>query len=163
MTVVGFDPGLNRTGYAIIKDTTPVSVLTHGVIIAHPNQPLNQRFALIFSSAQKILQDYRPEVVTVEEVYFAKNPQTTLKIGIVRGLLFAAALEQKIEVVSFSPAEVKMAVSGKGNATKEQVQYLTAAILGLKENIPEDSADALALCLCYLSHLKYQKRLQDAK
>jgi crossover junction endodeoxyribonuclease RuvC len=163
MIVAGFDPGLNRTGFGIIENLTPVSVLGFGVIAPRASNILAERLSEIYAGARRILKDYNPDVVVVEEIYFANNPQTTLKIGIVRGLLFAAALEQQVEIASFSPAEVKMAVIGKGNATKEQVGFLVARILGIKKEIPEDSADALAVSLCYLSHQKYKSRLQKAR
>ena len=162
MTIAGFDPGLNRTGFGIIKDLTPISVLGFGVIAPRASKIFAERLSEIYAGARQVLKDYAPDVVVVEEIYFANNPQTTLKIGIVRGLLFAAALEQQIEIASFSPAEVKMAVIGKGNATKDQVGFLVARILGIKKEIPEDSADALAVSLCYLNHQKYEKRLQTA-
>ncbi|MFA5393013.1 MAG: crossover junction endodeoxyribonuclease RuvC [Candidatus Ratteibacteria bacterium] len=163
MTIAGFDPGLNRTGFGIIKDSTPFSVLGFGVIAPHANKIIAERLSEIYAGARRILKDYAPDVVAVEEIYFANNPQITLKIGIVRGLLFAAALEQQIKIVSFSPAEVKMTVTGKGNATKDQVGFLVSRILGIKEEIPEDSADALAVSLCYLNHQKYERQLQKAK
>jgi len=162
MIVAGFDPGLNRTGFGIINDLTPTSVLGFGVIAPRASKIFAERLSEIYAGARQVLKDYAPDVVVVEEIYFANNPQTTLKIGIVRGLLFAAALEQQIEIASFSPAEVKMAVIGKGNATKDQVGFLVARILGIKKEIPEDSADALAVSLCYLSHQKYEKKLQAA-
>ena len=163
MIIAGFDPGLNRTGFGIIQDLTPLSVLGFGVITPRASKILAERLSEIYAGARRVLKDYAPDVVVVEEIYFANNPQTTLKIGIVRGLLFAAALEQQIEIASFSPAEVKMAVIGKGNATKDQVGFLVARILGIKKEIPEDSADALAVSLCYLSHRKYEDQLQKAK
>ena len=163
MTIAGFDPGLNRTGFGIIKDLKPISVLGFGVIAPHASKILAERLSEIYAGARRILKDYAPDVVVVEEIYFANNPQTTLKIGIVRGLLFAAALEQQIEIASFSPAEVKMAVIGKCNATKDQVGFLVAKILGIKKEIPEDSADALAVSLCYLSHRKYEMQIAKCK
>jgi crossover junction endodeoxyribonuclease RuvC len=163
MIIAGFDPGLNRTGFGILKDTTPPVVLGFGVIAPRASKTFSERLAEIYTGARRVLKDYSPDVVVVEEVYFAKNPQTTLKVGIVRGLLFAAALEEQIEIASFSPAEVKMAVTGKGNATKDQVGFLVAAALKIKEEIPEDSADALAAGLCYLNQRKYESRLQTAK
>ena len=163
MIVAGFDPGLNRTGFGIIENLTPVSVLGFGVIAPRASKILAERLSEIYAGARQVLKDYAPDVVVVEEIYFANNPQTTLKIGIVRGLIFAAALEEQIEIASFSPAEVKMAVIGKGNATKDQVGFLVARILGIKKEIPEDSADALAVSLCYINHQKYEKRLQEAK
>ena len=162
MTVAGFDPGLRRTGFGILKNLENPSVAGFGVIAPNPRQIFSKRLSNIYFNARRLLEEYRPDIVAVEEVYFAKNPQTTLNLGVVRGLLFAAALEQKIEIASFSPAEVKMAVTGRGNATKEQVQYLVAAELGLKGKIEEDSADALAVCLCYLKNLKYEMHLKKA-
>jgi len=163
MTIAGFDPGLNQTGFGILNDLTPISVLGFGVIAPRASKILADRLSEIYAGARQVLKDYAPDVVVVEEIYFANNPQTTLKIGIVRGLIFAAALEQKIKIASFSPAEVKMAVIGKGNATKDQVGFLVARILGIKKEIPEDSADALAVSLCYLSHRKYEMQIEKGK
>ena len=162
MIVAGFDPGVNRTGFGILEDSTPPSVLGFGVIAPRKGKILTNRLSEIYVGACRVLNDYSPDVVVVEEIYFADNPQTTLKIGVVRGLLFAAALEKGIEIASFSPAEIKMAVTGKGNATKNQVGFMVAAALKIKEGIPEDSADALAASLCYLIHRKYEKKLQTA-
>ena len=163
MTIAGFDPGLNQTGFGILNDLTPISVLGFGVIAPRASKILADRLSEIYAGARQVLKDYAPDVVVVEEIYFANNPQTTLKIGIVRGLIFAAALERKIKIASFSPAEVKMAVIGKGNATKDQVGFLVARILGIKKEIPEDSADALAVSLCYLSHRKYEMQIEKGK
>jgi len=163
MTIAGFDPGLNRTGFGIIEDLKPMLVLGFGVIAPRASKIMAERLSEIYAGVRRVLKDYAPDVVVVEEIYFANNPQTALKIGVVRGLIFAAALEQKIEIASFSPAEIKMAVIGKGNATKDQVGFLVARILGIKKEIPEDSADALAVSLCYFNHQKYVRRLQEAK
>ena len=85
MTIAGFDPGLNRTGFGIIKDLPLLSVLGFGVIAPRANKILAERLSEIYASARRVLKDYAPDVVVVEEIYFANNPQTTLKIGIVRG------------------------------------------------------------------------------
>ncbi len=152
MIVTGFDPGLNKTGYAVIRDEKPIRVLDFGIIATSPTDGLNQRLAKIFREARLLLSEHQPQKVALEEVYFARNPQTTLKIGLVRGILIAAALEKDLEIASFAPAEVKVAVTGKGNASKKQVQYMTSALTGVARTIPEDSADALAVCLCCLNH-----------
>ncbi len=158
ITVVGFDPGLRKTGFAVVRDEEPFCLVDSGVIAAGASAGLNQRLARIFKEARLLLKKYHTEVVALEEVYFANNPQSTLKIGLVRGILMAAALELDLDIESFSPAEVKMSVSGRGNASKRQVQYMTAALAGLPRTIPEDSADALAVCFCCLAHRKQAAR-----
>lgn len=157
MIIAGFDPGLNRTGYALVKDTTPMTVLNFGIIAPAAKQPLQKRLDRIYREAGRLLDTYRPELVLVEEVYFSKNPQATLSIGVVRGVLFAAAIQRDLTLASFSPSEVKLAVTGRGNATKEQVTYLTTRLLALPEEPAEDSADALALCVCYLNRRRLER------
>ena len=159
MTVLGFDPGLNRTGFAAVRDVQPPALLVSGVIAPPAGRAMEDRLAFIFREAGRVLGETRPDRVVVEDVYFSRNPQSTLKVGVVRGVLFAAALQAGVGFSSFSPAEVKMAVCGRGNATKEQVQFMIARILGVAEPIPEDSADAMALCLCYFAHRRFALRL----
>lgn len=159
MTVVGFDPGLRRTGFAVVRGPEPVSVAGLGVIAPAPGGTMSERLDHFLRRAGRVLDEAAADEVVIEEVFFSRNPQSTLKLGVVRGILFAAALQREVPVASFSPAEVKMAVCGRGNATKEQVQFMTARLTGLAEGIQEDSADALALCLCFLSHRRLERKV----
>lgn len=166
MLVLGFDPGLTRTGYALLRaGAAPGSgeALDFGVLAPPVNAPLDRRLGLILDGAGRLLEHHRPDQVVIEELFFARNPQSILKVGTVRGVLFAAALARGVPVASFSPAEVKMAVSGRGNAAKSQVQYMVARMLDIRVPVPEDSADALALCLCYLAHRRARARVATAR
>lgn len=163
MIVLGFDPGLTRTGYATVRDTGRPEAVDFGVIAPPAAASLDRRLGAILSAAGALLDRHAPDQVVIEEIFFARNPQSILKVGTVRGVLFAAALQRRVPVASFSPAEVKMAVSGRGNAAKRQVQYMTAGILGLDCRLPEDSADALALCLCFLDHRRAARKVAGGR
>ena len=108
------------------------------------------RLKEIYDAVKYDIARHRPRFVAVEEVFGGKNIQSTLKIGQARGAAVMAAVNSGVEVVEYSPAEVKMSVVGRGNASKEQVQFMVKNLLGLEQiPVPHDCADALAAALCH--------------
>jgi crossover junction endodeoxyribonuclease RuvC len=153
MFVMGIDPGLSRCGYGAVRQEGghPQAVVS-GVLTTPPTQPLAQRLAALQGDLRSLLSRLEPEVVVVERVLFQANARTAMGVGQASGLALAAAAALGIEVVEYSPNEVKQAVTGWGGAGKEQVQRMVQALLDLPERPnPPDRADALALALCHLA------------
>ena len=147
MFVLGIDPGLTRCGYGAVRQENgqPVAVVS-GVLTTPTTNPLAERLAELLRELRLLFARLSPEVVVVERVLFQTNARTAMSVGQASGLALAAAAEAGIPVVQYSPNEVKQAVTGWGNAGKDQVQRMVQVLLDLPEKpSPPDIADALAL------------------
>jgi crossover junction endodeoxyribonuclease RuvC len=116
-------------------------------------EPWPQRLGRIFSGVAEVVQHYHPHEVAVEEVFFARNAASALKLGQARGAAICGALADGIEVYEYSPRAVKQAVVGSGGADKAQVQHMVKIILSLQEELAEDQSDALAVAVCHAHSL----------
>jgi crossover junction endodeoxyribonuclease RuvC len=153
MFVLGIDPGVSRCGYGAVRQERgqPVAVVS-GVLTTPTTQSLDLRLADLLKELRQLFARLSPEVVVVERVLFQANARTAMSVGQASGLALAAAGELGIPVAQYSPNEVKQAVTGWGNAGKDQVQRMVQALLDLPDKpSPPDRADALALALCYLA------------
>jgi crossover junction endodeoxyribonuclease RuvC len=153
MRVLGVDCGTEYTGFGVVElrhDDTLVC-LTCGAIKLSPCEPLPRRLATIFEGLGVIIQEHRPDNVAIEDVFYAVNVKSALKLGQVRGVAMLAAASVGLEVTEYSPLSIKSAVVGYGRAEKPQVQHMVTRLLNLSE-IPEppDAADALAIAICHL-------------
>jgi crossover junction endodeoxyribonuclease RuvC len=153
MRVLGVDCGTEYTGFGVVelcRDETLVC-LTCGAIKLSPREPLPRRLATIFERLGVIIQEHQPDNVAIEDVFYALNVKSALKLGQVRGVAMLAASSAGLEVTEYSPLSIKSAVVGYGRAEKPQVQYMVTRLLNLTE-IPEppDAADALAIAICHL-------------
>jgi crossover junction endodeoxyribonuclease RuvC len=159
--VLGIDPGLSRCGYGCVerRDASTRAVAA-GVISTDPAQPLPDRLALLGRELRELVAELRPEVVAVERVFFQTNARTAMSVGQASGLALLTAAEAGCRVAEYSSNEVKLAIAGWGGATKEQVQRMVAALLGLGAvPRPADAADALALALCHLAATRHESLL----
>jgi len=150
--VLGIDPGTAVTGYGVVvrRDDGAVSLLECGVIRTSASQPLPLRIREIFEGVQEIIQRFDPAAVSVEDVFQGKNVRSALTLGHARGAILLAAELQEIPIAEYSPREIKKAVVGTGNATKEQVAYMVQRQLRLKDPPrPSDAADGVAAALCH--------------
>jgi crossover junction endodeoxyribonuclease RuvC len=153
MRVLGVDCGTEYTGFGVVElcpDETLVC-LTCGAIKLSPRAPLPRRLATIFERLGVIIQEHQPDNVAIEDVFYALNVKSALKLGQVRGVAMLAASSAGLEVTEYSPLSIKSAVVGYGRAEKPQVQYMVTRLLNLAE-VPEppDAADALAIAICHL-------------
>lgn len=159
MIIFGIDPGLATTGYGIIKTkikSQKIELVDFGCIITKPGFSDDKRLGKIYKELKKIVKKHKPAKIVVEELFFAKNVKTALKVGEARGVILLAARELKVPVFEFTPLEVKLAITGYGRASKQQVQKMIKALLGLKEiPRPDDVADALAVAICCANTLIY--------
>ena len=152
MIVLGVDPGINTTGYGVIRrgQNGVVSLVECGVIRTEPATPLPKRLKEIYEGISEVVAYHKPSVVAVEGVFYAKNVRTTVILGHARGAILLAATMRDLPVAEYSPAEIKSAVVGTGRATKEQVQFMVQRLLRLKEAPkPSDAADGVAVALCH--------------
>lgn len=151
--ILGIDPGLNRTGYGLLHAHEGKVVLDEGGVIGtKPDQPLADRVHEIATEVRELINEWSPEVMVIEQVFsLGKNPKSAILLAHLRGALLYAARDADLQVVHYSPTEIKKLLTGHGRASKEQMQLVIKSELGLaKVPRPHDVADALAIALCYL-------------
>ena len=151
-TILGIDPGTRVTGYGVIcagRTRSQIVSLEQGVITLPVKLSLSERLGLLHRELLEVIRRHRPTVMAVEELIFAKNPTSALKLGHARGVVLLAAVQHGMSVHSYLPNRVKLAVVGHGHAKKEQVQQMVKMICGLSELPATDAADALAVAICH--------------
>lgn len=157
LRVLGVDHGINRTGYAIITKTGHnLNCLTYGTILTTPREAFNQRLKQIYTELIRIIGEWQPAVMVVEEAIYAQNIKTALLMGHARGAVLLAGANAGLAIAEYTPRKIKSAVVGNGAASKEQVQFMVSRILGLTQK-PEsyDAADAMAVAICHLNRPKF--------
>lgn len=163
--VLGIDPGLTRCGYAVVDGRGPggPTAVAIGVIRTPAGDALPRRLAALRAELVALLQEFRPQVVAVERVFFQVNVRTAMAVGQASGLALCEAASAGCEVVQYTPNEVKDAVAGYGGAGKVQVQKMVQARLKLSRlPQPADAADAAALALCHLARAPMNRHLAAA-
>ncbi|HEV2445695.1 MAG TPA: crossover junction endodeoxyribonuclease RuvC [Candidatus Sulfopaludibacter sp.] len=162
MRVLGIDCGLERTGYGVIEsDGAQHRLLAAGTIRTSPRRPFEKRLLEISEGLRSLIREHAPEAAAVEEVFFAANVKTALKLAHVRGIALLAVAEAGMELAEYSPLEVKTSVVGYGRAEKSQVKLMVRSLLALPEAIDsEDACDALAVAICHATH-ESTRRLVD--
>ncbi len=160
MRVLGIDPGTAITGYGIVQEDPQgdLEVLKYGVIVTPTGMELQERLLHIYTELKQIILLHRPDSSAVENLFFQKNVKTALAVGHARGVVLLALAEMSVPIASYTPNEVKQAVSGYGGADKNQVQQMVQILLKLSElPKPDDAADALAVAICHLHSSKYAR------
>ena len=152
MRILGIDPGLRRTGYACVKisaRSVEPTLIEAGVLRIATTGPLHARLLQIRTELLEVLTDLKPDHAAVETLFsHVKHAQTAIIMGHARGVLLATMAEKKLLITEFAPKEVKRAVTGNGNATKEQVRRAVMAQCGLRTlKGPHDASDAMAIAL----------------
>jgi crossover junction endodeoxyribonuclease RuvC len=158
--VIGVDPGTQHTGYGVIteQEGQPVA-LDWGVISPRPSLALPDKLQTIYAALHECLKTHHPDTLAVEALFFAKNVRSAVTLAHARGVALLAAAGVGLEVVEYSPLEIKQAVVGYGRADKRQVQAMVQVLLDWRGPRPaEDAADALAVALCHL----HGQRLRSA-
>ena len=152
MKIFGIDPGSERTGFGCIESTgSRHRLIACGALAAPARATFPERLTLIHTGLAALLARHRPDCVAVENIFYARNVRSALKLGHARGVALLAAAEAGIAVVEYAPAEIKRAVVGYGRAEKPQVQQMIKLLLGLDAPpSPHDAADALAVAICHL-------------
>ena len=147
MIILGIDPGSITTGYAFIEKTDAgIHVLEYGVLHAPASHAVEDRLLHIVTELEALLDRYRPDALSMEGVFFAKNAKSALVLGHVRGAVLVACRKRGMTFSEYPPKAVKQAVTGDGSASKEQVANLVFARLGIESSeLPLDASDALAI------------------
>jgi len=149
MRILGVDPGSRMTGVGIIEiNGDRVRPVYYGVIKAGSGE-FTERLGTIFSGLQQLIKEHRPDEAAIETVFVAHNAASAIKLGQARGAAVCAAISCEIPVADYSPRSVKQAIVGRGGADKTQVQHMVGILLGIREPIQNDAADALAVALCH--------------
>jgi crossover junction endodeoxyribonuclease RuvC len=159
--VLGIDCGSERTGYGVIESDGGVHrMVAAGVIRTNTKWPFEKRLLEIASGLRELIHQHAPEAAAVEEVFFAANVKTALKLAHVRGIALLSIAEAGMQFAEYSPLEVKMSVVGYGRAEKSQVQMMVQSLLRLPETIAsEDACDALAVAICHVTREATARRL----
>lgn len=162
MRILGIDPGSKATGYGFIEQQGNRLIhLDNGAITTDSKTDLALRLQRIYQGICKLIEQYQPEAVAVEQVFMARNPASALKLGHARGVVLLAGVNAGLPVFEYSALQIKSAVVGYGRAGKHQVQQMTRVLLNLPEVAQEDAADALAAAICHAhSHQLNQRTTQ---
>ena len=155
---LGIDPGLNRTGYALIERRTSGPFLIEGGILGSTQTAtLQHRVHEIAKGLREVLEELTPEIAAIEQVFsHVRNPRTTILMAHVRGAILLTLADAAIPIVSYAPTQIKRLLTGSGKASKEQIQHAVKAELRL-DSVPEpnDVADAAAIALCLYHSVKF--------
>ena len=151
MRILGIDPGFGIIGFGVIdKENSGLEVVDYGVITTPKEMPFNERLKVIYDSMNALLDRYKPDEVSIEELYFNKNITTGIKVAEARGIILLTFQQHKLPIFEYTPQDIKMALTGQGRATKHQMQFMVKTILRLtKTPRPDDAADAVAVALCH--------------
>jgi crossover junction endodeoxyribonuclease RuvC len=150
--VLGLDPGSVRTGWGVVELAGHrARGIAAGVIRVPERAPIAARLQQIHAGVRAVLEQYKPDAVAIEDIFFARYPQAALMLGHARGVALLAAAQSDLPVSTYSPAVVKRAIVGSGRADKQQVAQLVAALLHLAEIPSVDATDALAIALTHLN------------
>ena len=149
--LLGIDPGTNELGYAIIEvEKRKMTLVEMGTVtMSHMSSPY-EKLRKIFERLQELIKLHHPQHMAIEAPFFGKNVQSMLKLGRAQGVAMAAGLSRQVPITEYSPKKIKMAITGNGNASKEQVAKMLQSLLGLK-TLPKnlDSTDGLAAAVCH--------------
>lgn len=157
LKVLGVDPGLAITGFAVVEELNAKNIpLTYGCIRTTPKEEHYNRLATLYDDIITIIEKYQPEVAAVEKLFFNKNVATALKVGEARGVVLLAISKANIPIFEYTPLQVKQSLVGYGRADKKQIQYMVKAEFNLEEApTPDDVSDACAIALTHIRSKKY--------
>jgi crossover junction endodeoxyribonuclease RuvC len=153
MRVLGIDCGGEYTGYGVVETDREghLICLSCGAIKLSPREPLARRLARIYQGLGELIGEHHPDEVAIEDIFYALNVKSALKLGQVRGVAMLAAATAGLDVAEYSPLTIKSSVVGYGRAEKQQVQHMVTRLLKLTEAPhPMDASDALAIAICHL-------------
>lgn len=157
MIVLGVDPGSRATGYGVVeKKGNEIFLIHSGHIRSSGKIPFYERIYKIFQSMVQIMVEYQPREMAIEDMFYAKNVQSSLKLGHARGAVLIAAAQCGLKIFEYTPLEIKKSVVGYGRATKEQVRAMVRMILKTQTDLSLDTSDALATAICHLNWSRFE-------
>lgn len=151
MRIIGIDPGTGILGFGVVDTANGKSKLvTAGVITTPPHTPLDERLEEIFDGLTDIIAETKPDVMSVEKLFFARNVTTAMSVASARGVAILTGRKARLPIAEYTPMQIKQSLTGYGKADKKQVQEMVRMQLGLKEiPKPDDAADALAAAITH--------------
>lgn len=150
MIILGIDPGSQITGFGFIQKTNnQLTHLENGLIDCRKKKDFPDRLVTIFQNIRQIIEKFNPSCVAIESIFYAKNVQSAIKLGQARGVALVSSSLLNLPVFEYTPLEVKQAVVGYGQASKEQVQQMIKRLLKLPQVAEENASDALAIAICH--------------
>jgi crossover junction endodeoxyribonuclease RuvC len=165
MRVLGIDCGTEHTGYGLIEsDGRSHRMVAAGCIHTSPKDVLEVRLLVIARGLREVIVQHTPDSAAVEEVFYAQNVKTALKLSHARGVVLLIMAEAGLPVGEYSPLEIKTSVVGYGRAEKQQVKMMVHSLLGLKAEIEsEDACDAIAVAICHATHAAFRLQIGAAR
>lgn len=152
MRIFGVDPGTATTGYGVLDTTGPnkFDYIASGIIQTKNDRPMAERLQIVRADMVCLFDQYKPDIVVVEQLFFFRNATTVIPVAQARGVILEAAANCSVPVAEYTPMQVKMHLTGYGKADKKLVQFTVAKLLGHESIIkPDDAADAVALAVCH--------------
>lgn len=161
MKILGLDPGVGRTGWGIIRqDKGKIESIGYGCIETEAKKEIGQRLLETYNEVEKIFRENRPDAVAIEELFFNTNAKTAFMVGQARGVLMLLAAQNGLSLGVYTPLQVKIAITGYGQAEKSQVGKMVKTLLGLSEiPRPDDVTDALAIAITHVFSKKFDPSL----
>ena len=151
MIIIGIDPGLINTGFGVVSfNNKVINTIDFGVISPSKSDVLSIRLNVIFKDVCTLLQEYKPDCMSIEEVFYSNNVKTTMKLGQARGAVLIAAAQFRTKIYEYSARKIKLSVTGNGNSHKDQVRFMVENKLNINlKSKKNDASDALAAALCH--------------
>jgi len=161
MRVLGIDPGSETLGWGVVEGHgLKYSLVDYGTVRSDTKQVFSKRLLGIYNGVEEVVEKFSPDVLAVEDTFYAVNVSVALKLGQVRGLMLLLAEQRKIEIAEYSPRLIKQTVVGYGAAEKKQVQEMVRVLLRMKTvPTPHDAADALAIAICHFHHAGMKNKI----
>lgn len=161
MIILGIDPGYATIGYGVVrKEGVKLTAVDYGVIQTPKEESIPVRLAMLDEALTAIMHKYKPDAVSVEELFFNTNITTGIKVAQARGVILLCAIKHCGRLYEYTPLQIKQALTGNGRAEKRQVQYMVTAILRLSSTPkPDDAADALAAAICHADIGEFAQRI----
>ena len=164
MRILGVDPGSRTLGWGIVEGSgSKYHGIAYGTVKSNPKVKFSTRLLKIYDDLTEVIERFEPDVLSIEEAFYAQNVKVALKLGQVRGAVLLLGEKSRLEIAEYSPRLIKKTVVGYGNAEKEQVQEMVKILLKLdKTPEPHDAADALAIAICHFHHAGISEKLRKA-
>jgi len=162
--VLGIDPGSRTLGWGIVEGVgRKYRGIAFGTVKSSPRQRFSKRLLNIYQGIEEVIQQFEPDTLSIEEVFYAHNVKVALKLGQVRGAVLVLGEKSGLSIAEYSPRLIKQTVVGYGNAEKHQVQEMVKILLKLeKVPAPHDAADALAIAICHFHNIGVDSKLKKS-
>lgn len=165
MRIIGIDPGVAITGYALVEESgSDFKCVASGCIRTKKDTPPEMRLLAIYDRVMELISEYDPGALAIEKIFFSKNVRTAFQVGEARGVIILAAATKNMDLFEYTPLQVKQAVAGYGKAEKSQVQKMVQMLLKLSvQPAVDDEADAMAVALCHLQNRRWQLAVKGGR